>query len=73
MKVIKNADTGKYLASIYIGRTDKISPFAWTYYKKHAIHFENEEEATATIDFIRDVMDWELSEALEIENDESEE
>ena len=70
MKVIKDTNTGKYLASIYIGRTDKISPFAWTYYKKHATHFENEEEAEATINFIRDVMDWELSESLEIENAE---
>ena len=68
MKVIKNAESEKYLSSIYVGRTEKVSPFAWTYYKKHAIHFENEEIANATIDFIRDVMDWELSEELEIEN-----
>ena len=71
MKVIKNAESEKYLSSIYVGRNAIVSPFAWTYYKVHAILFENEEIANATIDFIRDVMDWELSEQLEIENYEN--
>ncbi len=68
MKIIKNCNSEQYLSSIYIGRTDKVKPFAWTYYPKNAIHFENEKEAKATITFIGAVMDWELEQELEIED-----
>lgn len=38
----------------------------WTRLKKHAIHF-NKEEAKATIEFINNVIDWELAEQLFLE------
>lgn len=64
--IIKNEETGKYLMSIYVGRTSVVKPIVWTYYISNAIHFENEKEAKATIRFIGEVMDWELEEQLQI-------
>lgn len=65
-KFIKHAEAGIYLSGIHIGRTGKLRPLTWTRYKEYAIHFENEAEAEATIEFIGSVIDWELEEQLEI-------
>ena len=63
---IKNEEDKRYLSTIYVGRYGNILPFSWSYTTKQAIHFENIEEAEATISFISDVMDWELAEQLTI-------
>ena len=67
MYVIKREEPtegGEYLASIYVGRTSQINPLSWRLQPKHAINFENKEEAQATITFIGAVLDWELEEQL---------
>ena len=64
--VIANTETHKFLAAIQIGRTPAIHPLHWTDFSQNAIHFENSEEAQATITFIGAVLDWELEEQLEI-------
>lgn len=64
--VIKNTETEQYLNAINVGCTPAIKPIVWTWYPKRAIHFENREEAEATITFIGAVMDWELESQLEI-------
>lgn len=58
-KVLRKID-GPYLAAISIGRTPIIHPLIWTVEKRMAIHFENQEQAQATIDFLAAVLDWEL-------------
>lgn len=63
---IKNEEDEKYLSTIYVGRHGHVLPFSWAYTTKQAIHFENQKEAEATINFISDVMDWELAEQLTI-------
>ena len=64
--LIKNEETGYYLSAINIGCTAAIKPIMWVSYKARACHFENEEEAQATITFIGAVLDWELEEQLQI-------
>ena len=69
MYVIKRTEPteqGEYLASINIGYTKEIKPIVWRFLPTRAIHFENKEEAQATITFIGAVLDWELEEQLEI-------
>ena len=66
-KVLRKID-GPYLAAISIGRTPVIHPLIWTVEKRMAIHFENQEEAQATIDFLAAVLDWELEYELVIES-----
>ena len=64
--LIKNEATDAYLAAIQIGRTSAIHPLTWTQIPKKALHFNNTEEAQATIEFIATVLDWELEEQIEI-------
>lgn len=64
MYVIQNEDDKRYLSTIYVGKHSKVSPFSWAYTTKQAMHFENKEEAEATITFIGAVMDWELEKKL---------
>ena len=64
--IIRSEETEEYIMSIYVGRTTVVKPIAWTNYIKNAIHFENADEAKATIAFIGAVMDWELEEQLQI-------
>ena len=64
--LIKNEATDAYLAAIQIGRTSAIHPLTWTQVPKIALHFDNIEEAQATIKFIGAVLDWELEEQMEI-------
>ena len=66
IKTNEKIEGREYLSSIYIGRAPEIHPFRWSFLPKHAIQFENEEEAQATIIFIGAVIDWELEEQLEI-------
>lgn len=64
--VIRHTETGEHLAAIYIGCSRTVPPLLWRKNRYEAIHFENEEEAKATIKFIGDVIDWEMEEQLEI-------
>ena len=64
--VIRNAEDGQYLSSINVGMTPALHPLYFRGLTKYAIHFENKDEAKATIKFIGDVLDWELEEQLEI-------
>lgn len=65
--LIKREDRpGFMLQGIGIGcftnsNTEKI---VWTHTEFYAYRAENEETAQAVIDFIRDVIDWELAEQL---------
>ena len=65
--VIFNTDTHKYLS--YVGLACNrivVEPvFDWTAFTFSALIL-NQEEAEATIDFIRDVLDCELSNSLEV-------
>ena len=54
---------GQYLKGLGIGSCNTIHPDRWTLYEPHAIRF-NEEEAKATIEFITNVINWELGEQL---------
>lgn len=69
--VIKRADRpGLMLSGVGIGScTGSIIPSNnnWAIKTSYALQFENQEEAQATIDFITNVIDWELGEQLYIE------
>lgn len=65
--VIKRADQkGRMLRGLGIGSRNALRPDQWTSCISHAISFEKE-EAEATIEFITNVIDWELGEQLYIE------
>lgn len=65
--VIKRADhEGRYLRGLGIGCCNTIHPDRWTSYEPNAIRF-NVEEAKATIEFITNVINWELGEQLYLE------
>lgn len=66
MYLIKNTETRDYLSSINVGYTNKIIPIYFRGLIKFAIHFEEKEQALATIKFIEDVLDSELAEQLEV-------
>ena len=54
---------GQYLKGLGIGCCNTIHPDRWTAYEPNAIRF-NEEEGTATIEFITNVVDEYLGEQL---------
>lgn len=66
--VIRNEDTGDLISGVGIGtcNIDSRTPVEWTKSKAYALHFELE-EAEATINFINDVIDWELAQQLIVE------
>ena len=65
--VIKREDRpGQMLKGLGIGSRNQIRPDEWTKVTRFAIQFEKE-EAEATIEFISNVIDWELGEQLYIE------
>ena len=64
--IIRHSETGYYLLSVYIGRNSIIAPYLFVSKSQDALVFENEETAQATIDFISNVIDFELAECLEI-------
>lgn len=65
--VIKREDQpGKMLKGLGIGSCNPLFPDQWTKYEPVAIKFERE-EAEATIEFITNVINWELGEQLYIE------
>lgn len=62
--VIKRADhEGRYLRGLGIGCCNTIHPDRWTSYEPNAIRF-NKDKGKATIEFITNVIDWELGEQL---------
>ena len=68
--ILKRADRpGEMLRGCGIGCNANAYTYSteWTTAIRYALHFENREEAQATIDFIFNVIDWELGEQLEIE------
>lgn len=65
--VIKREDKpGQMLTGVGIGNRRITDTTSWSGLTRHAIQFERE-EAEATIDFITDVINWELGEQLYIE------
>ena len=66
--IIRNEETGEMLAGLLIeqepGRIRMER--AWTQVKSKALKL-NQEEAQATIQFINDVIDWELAQQLTVE------
>lgn len=67
--VIRNEDDGMMLAAISIKRINgcMCQERAWTLHMNEALHFEVCEEAEAVINFISDVIDWELAQQLKTE------
>lgn len=65
--VIRNTDTGEFLVRVSLERMRYAVSysFAWTDSRSDALIL-NHEEASATIDFIRDVFDFELAGSLEV-------
>lgn len=63
--VVKNEENGRYLAAINLSKDQIVTPLLWLNPSSKRIMEFEEEEAQAVIDFIRDVMDWELAEMLE--------
>lgn len=70
--VIYNPSCSDYLVSINLGSGKNILPMYWRGLPRLAIKFENQELAQATITFIGDVLDYELTEQLEIVEFETE-
>ena len=64
--VIRNEENGLFLKNLMLCNTSWIigPRLDWTDKIPYAIFFDNQEEAKATLDFIRDVLDFELSEQL---------
>ena len=67
--VIKNEESEMYVIGLFVSGTPQLHPVRWTPLIEHALSFENEEEAEATITFIGAVIDWELEELLVIESE----
>ena len=65
--VIKDTNDGMMLQHLSLtGQTHCVShDMKWTAFPKEALHF-NYEEAQAVIQFINDVLDWELAQDLEV-------
>ncbi len=68
MYAIQNEFDEMYLAEVRLNQHKGIREELrdWTGDEQFALRFENEEEAQAVIDFIGNVMDWELAEDLEV-------
>lgn len=65
--VIKREDKpGEMLTGVGIGNRRITDATSWSILARHAIQFEKE-EAEATIEFIANVIDWELEQELYIE------
>lgn len=64
--LIRNEESGLYLKGLSLQNTSwVIGPqIRWTDKIPYAIFFDCHEEAQATLDFIRDVLDFELAEQL---------
>lgn len=66
--VIKRTDKpGLLLSGVGMGScTNSITPsnINWANHTSYALQFENQEEAQATIDFITNVIDWDLGDQL---------
>lgn len=67
--MIRNCNTGEFLLEINLfsippARCEGVYRFTDHFYS--ALLFENEDEAQATIDFISNVIDFEIAECLEI-------
>lgn len=68
--VIINEEDGMMLASIGIKRINgyMVQDHAWTRSIPEALHFEVAEEAEAVINFINDVVNWELAQQLVVKD-----
>ena len=66
--VIKNEDTGMYLSRIQLipPAIVKVPALIWTKDRKYALEFDTDEEVRSAIDFIIDVINWELEGQLTI-------
>lgn len=67
--VIRNEEDGMMLASISLKRVSGCitQEKVWTTITAEALHFEVLEEAEGVINFISDVIDWELAQQLTAE------
>lgn len=68
-KYVISDDTGRYLQGLAIGcnAENYKSQTEWTTTEFYAYKSENKDEAQAIIDFITNVIDWELGEQLTTE------
>lgn len=64
--LIRNEETMEYLAHIYLGRKRKIPALRWTKYKSAALQFDTDEEVRSVVDFIVNMINWELEDQLTI-------
>ena len=66
--VIRDTDSGKYLSFVGIGRTGKRVEkiINWTPFANVAIQLDNQEKAAAVLQFINDVLDYELAQNAEV-------
>ena len=68
--VVRDLESGKYLARVELQPScmvpSSFCPMSFSPLPVYALSFENEEEAQAVINFISDVLDWELAEGLEV-------
>lgn len=64
--MIRNCDSGEYLASVVLSSLLVENPLTFVSRSSCGLVFENEEIAQATIDFISNVIDFEIAECLEI-------
>ncbi len=64
--LVRIYSSGLFLAGLGIGNRLVTGPMSWTKFESYAIHFCEFEEAQATIQFIGDVLDFELAEDLEV-------
>lgn len=64
--VIVNREDETFLSRISVGASPWISPIGWTNSLKCCLHFTTQEEAQKTIEFMVDVLDWELEDNLDI-------
>lgn len=64
--LIKNVENDMYVIGLFVSGAPQLHSVRWTPLIDHALVFENEEEAEATITFIGAVIDWELEELLTV-------
>ena len=64
--VIVNREDDTFLSCISLGPSPLISPLNWTDSLTRCLHFSSQEDAQKTIDFIVDVLSWELESSLEV-------
>lgn len=64
--LIKDKETEKYLLHIYLGKLKGVDSLMWTDNPEKALQYDTDEEARAVINFVLNVVNWELEGYLTI-------